>query len=99
MMAPLPSGALRFKLKISKEVSNLGSDMRKGFSAAVPCCEVFEEELVLRVSQVIGLLCPRGGVVGGDSGVEDCCVVMGYEIGGSGRFEVEIMVEYKQLTY
>lgn len=94
MMAPLPSGALRFKLKISKEVSNLGSDMRKGFGAAVPCCELFEEELVLRVSQVIGLdiecLCPCGGVVGGDSGD---CVVMGYEIGGSGRFEGDVMVE------
>lgn len=93
MMAPLPSGALRFKLKISKEASNLGSDMRKGFSAAVPCCEVFEEELVLRVSQVIGLLCPRGGVVGGDSDAVDWCVVIGYEIGGSGRFEADVMVE------
>jgi hypothetical protein len=52
-MAPLPRGPLRFTLKISKELSNLGSDMRIG-AAAIPCGEVLEEELVLRVSQIIG---------------------------------------------
>jgi len=45
-IAPLPRGPLRFGLKISKELSNLGSDMRIGFGAAVTFCEVFEEELV-----------------------------------------------------
>jgi hypothetical protein len=52
-MAPLPRGPLRFTLKISKELSNLGSDTRIG-AAATPCGEVLEEELVLRVSQIIG---------------------------------------------
>jgi hypothetical protein len=54
-MAPLPRGPLRFGLKISKELSNLGSDMRIGFGAAVTCREVSEDELVLRVSQFICL--------------------------------------------
>lgn len=52
-IAPLPRGPLRFTLKISKELSNLGSDIRIG-AAATPCGEVLEEELVLRVSQIIG---------------------------------------------
>lgn len=52
-IAPLPRGPLRLTLKISKELSNLGSDMRIG-ATATPCGEVLEEELVLRVSQIIG---------------------------------------------
>lgn len=52
-VAPLPRGPLRLILNISKELSNLGSDMRIG-AAATPCGEVLEEELVLRVNQIIG---------------------------------------------
>lgn len=52
-MAPLPRGPLRLTLNISKELLNLGSDMRIGV-ATTPCGEVLEEELVLRVSQIIG---------------------------------------------
>lgn len=52
-IAPLPRGPLRLTLNISKELSNLGSDMRIG-AAATPCGEALEEELVLRVNQIIG---------------------------------------------